>query len=142
MSFAPGQFITAQRLNRLQTKSYFSQASGSTPAGNGNISGTAINIPVETNGATAAFTYSASCYSVTGAMGSNSNTFAKWDVNTSPNFAVVQQAASTDKVTAANVWSTTISTAGTYTFQLGYNIVANSTMSVYTSMMVQIIEVA
>lgn len=142
MSFAPGQFITAQRLNRLQTKTYFSQNSaGITVVGSGNVGGTAISITVETDGATAAFTWTASCYA-TGLMASNASTFAKWDVNTSPTFAVVQQSANGDKVTAANVWSTTIPTAGTYIFQLGYNVVANSQLSIYTAMMVQIMEVA
>jgi hypothetical protein len=81
-------------------------------------------------------------YNVTGAMASAASTKAVWDVNSSPTFAVVQQSAAADKVTAANFWSTSIPTAGTYTFKLGYTVVTNSTFSIYTAMMVQIMEVA
>lgn len=142
MSFSPGQFITAQRLNRLQPKAYFSQNSAAiTVAGSGDVGGTPTSITVETNGATAAFVWTASCYT-TGAMASNTNTFARWDVNDSPTFAVVQQSANGDKVTAANVWVTTVPTAGTYTFKLRYTVVANSQLSIYTAMQVMIMEVA
>lgn len=141
MAFAPGQFLTAQRLNRLQSKSYFSQNSGSIGTGSGDVGGTPISITVETDGATAAFTWTGSCYA-SGAMGGNTNTQAWWDVNASPTFALTQLLTNLEKVTSANVWVTTIPTAGTYTFKLKYTVVANSTLSIYTAMMVVITEVA
>jgi hypothetical protein len=142
MSFAPGQFITAQRLNRLQTKSYFSQCSGTVAAsGSGDVPGTAISIPIETNGATATFSWTASTYYL-GLPSGASSTHAVWDVNSSPTFAVNQQQANTDKVTGANFWSTTIPTAGTYTFKLAYSTLTNTNLSIYTAMIVQIDEVA
>lgn len=143
MSFAPGQFITAQRLNRLQPKTYFSQASGAiSVVGSGDVAGTSMSIVVETNGATAAFTWSAAVYGATGAMASNSNTTVAWDVNTSPTFALVQHSAAADKGVAANVWATTIPTAGTYTFKMKYVVATNSVLQIYSAMMVTITEVA
>jgi hypothetical protein len=142
MSFSPGQFITAQRLNRLQPKSYFGQSSSNiSTVGGGNVAGTAVNITVETNGATAAFTWTCCTYA-TGAMTANNTTTAKWDVNLSPTIAVAQGATTNDKITSANVWVTTITTAGTYTFQLAYANQTNGNIQIYTSMMVQILEVA
>ncbi len=142
MSFAPGQIITASRLNRLQPTTYFSQASGTTAAsGSGDVAGTAISIPVQTNGATANFWWTCSNYD-TGVPGGATSTSVRWDVNASPTFAVSQQQAASDKVTNANVWSTAITTAGTYTFKMTYSTATNSTLSVYTAMMVTITEVA
>jgi hypothetical protein len=143
MSFAPGQIITAQRLNRLQPKTYFSQASGAiSTVGSGDVTGTAMSITTETNGATAAFTWSGAFYGVTGAMASNANTRVQWDVNASPTFALVQHSAAADKGVAANVWSTVIPTAGTYTFKMIYVVATNSVLQIYSAMMVTITEVA
>lgn len=142
MSFSPGQIITAQRLNRLQTKNYFSLSSGAiTSAGSGNVAGTAISITNETDGAGFAVTFSAAVYA-TGAMAANCNTFAKYDLASSSTFALGQWATNGEKGTVANVWSGTIATAGTYTWQLGYTVVANGQLSIYTALMVQIMEVA
>lgn len=143
MSFAPGQFITAQRLNRLQPKNYFSQCSGTVAAStSGNVAGTAISIPIETNGAVVNFSWTASVYQTGASTTGPSSTSAKWDTNVSPTFAVVWQQEANARVTAANFWSTTIPTAGTYTFQLAYSTLNVSTLSIYTAMMVQIMEVA
>jgi hypothetical protein len=149
MSFAPGQFITAQRLNRLQTKYYWSQSSGtlSGTSSGSDVTGTAMSIVVETNGASASFWWTAAIYAVT-SMAANANTQAFWDVNGSPVFALAQwQNASSpnslDKGLVGNNWSTTIPTAGTYTFKLKYTQVSGaSTLSPYTSLMVAITEVA
>lgn len=144
MSFSPGQFITAQRLNRLQTKAYFGQNSGAISAvGSGDVTGTLISITTETNGATACFTWTASVYATGNMLATgNTNTSAFWDVNQSPTFAVGQLTASSEKVTNANVWVTTIPTAGTYTYKLRYSNSTSGTLSIYTALMVQIMEVA
>ena len=142
MSFSPGQFITAQRLNRLQRKSYFGQSSGFiTTVSTGDLAGSVMSIAVETNGAIADFWFSAAVYA-TGAMTNSGSVKAQWDVNASPTFALGQYSASGEKGVSTNMWSTTITTAGTYTFKLVYNNVANSQLSPYCSLLVQIAEVA
>lgn len=142
MSFSPGQFITAQRLNRLQPAMYWSQCSGAISiVGSGDVTGTPTSITVQTNGASAAFHWTVAVYA-TGAMSANANTQAFWDVNSSPTFALAQHGANGDKTTAAANWLTTIPTAGTYTFKLRYTVVTNSQMQIYTSMLVVISEVA
>lgn len=149
MSFAPGQFITAQRLNRLQTKWYWSQNSGlqTATATGSDVPGSAMSIVVETNGATATFVWSAAIYALA-SMAANGNTQAFWDVNGSPVFALAQwqnnaTPASLDKGTVSNNWVTTIPTAGTYTFKLKYTIVSGaSNLSPYTALTVGITEVA
>lgn len=142
MSFSPGQIITAQRLNRLQSKTYWAQASGAIAgAGSGDVAGTSQSITVQTNGATASFVWTCAAYA-SGAMASNANTQAVWDSNGSPTYALCQWTANLQKGTAANVWSTTISTAGTYTFKLSYTNVANCSLATYTALMVTITEVA
>jgi hypothetical protein len=143
MAFAPGQFITAQRLNRLQSKTYWSQISGAitTVAAGADVTGTAISIPIETNGATAAFVYSGDLRAGA-SLASNINVEAFWDVNGSPNFALAEWKDASAKGVVCNVWATTVPTAGTYTFKLKYTNVANGSIGIYTSMMVTITEVA
>lgn len=142
MSFSPGQIITAQRLNRLQTKSYYSIASSTiTTAGSGNMPGTAQSITVETDGATFACSWTAAIYA-TAAMSSNSNIYAKYDLSSSSSFALAQFSANTEKATVANYWGGTITSAGTYTFQLFYTNQSTSQISAYTSLLTQIMEVA
>jgi hypothetical protein len=142
MTFSPGQYLTAQRLNRLQTKTYFGSASGAiTTVGSGNVAGTALAITTETDGATVACSWTAAVYA-TGAMGNNCNTYVKYDLGSSSVFALAQLTANTEKTTAANFWSAAIATANSYTFQLGYTVTANGSLAVYTSLMVQVMEVA
>lgn len=144
MSFSPGQIITAQRLNRLQPKKYWVQCSSAINpgAGSGDVPGTSQSITVETNGATASFWWSNVTYS-SGAMGSTGSiTRAQWDVNPSPAFNIYQSQTATEKGTNGQTWSTSIPAAGTYTFKLIYTNVTNSTIQVYTAMLVEITEVA
>lgn len=142
MSFAPGQIITAQRLNRLQTKTYWAQASATiTTIGSGNVAGTAISITVETDGATASVSWSTAVYA-TGSMGGTVSTNAKYDLASSSTYVLGQYATNGEKGISANFWSTNVATAGTYTFQLAYNVTSNGQLNSYTSMMVDIKEVA
>lgn len=145
MSFAPGQFITAQRLNRLQSKTYWVQASAFMPASASvvDITGATMPITVETDGATAAFFWSADNRS-SSIMGNNSSIRAMWDVNGSPNFAVYRSGVTGTPEAAAtfNTWATTIPTHGTYTFKLNGATQLNNTFQVYTSLTVIITEVA
>jgi hypothetical protein len=145
MAFSPGQFITAQRLNRLQPKTYWSQASGAVTGGAGtaaDIAGTPISITVETNGATAAMDWSVAVYA-TGAMGTGACVVrAFWDVNGAPTFALYDAQATNYRSTVSANWSTSIGTAGTYTFKLNGSVFTNSTLQIYTTLKVVITEVA
>lgn len=143
MSFAPGQFITAQRLNRLQPVTYWAQASAVVVASTAlaDVPGTSISITVQTNGASAAFWFHGHFYG-TGVPASNGSLQAVWDVNSSPTFGVGQPTVANEKYGAGNTWLTTVSTAGTYTFKLKASTSTNMTMPVYTALMVQITEVA
>lgn len=142
MSFSPGQFITAARLNRLQPAHYWAQASSAIGSvGSGDVAGTSMNITVQTNGATATMIWTAAIYA-SGLMSANANTNAVWDVNLAPTYALAQHSANGDKVTASANWTTTIPTAGTYTFKLKYTNVTNASMQIYTTLLVIINEVA
>jgi hypothetical protein len=141
MSFAPGQFLTAQRLNRLQPATYWVQAtSGLGASATVDVPGASMSIVIQTNGATAAFDWSYD-FRATGASGLASCQ-AFWDVTGSPAFAVARGATSTDGSTAYQNWVTTIPTAGTYTFKLKAVTSTNGGMNVYTALKVVITEVA
>jgi len=143
VSFAPGQYLTAQRLNRLQSKTYWTQNSANQVAGSYDpIPGTNTSITIETDGATVAFDWTAAVYGTTTAMASLTSVQAVWDVNTAPTFAVALFSNSTERVTAAANWMTTIPTAGTYTFKLKATVATNSTLQIYTTMKVVVTEVA
>jgi hypothetical protein len=143
MAFAPGQFITAQRLNRLQPKTYWAAASAVLPASSAlvDITGTSIPITIETDGATVAFTWSCSVYA-SGAMASSASARPFIGADGSPVFALGQWNVNTEKGSVANVWSTTVATAGAYTAKLVGSTPSNATLSTYTSLMVVVTEVA
>lgn len=143
MSFSPGQFLTAQRLNRLQTKTYWCAASGSVAASstNADVPGATMPITIETNGATVAMNWSSAFYAAGVAPIANANSRAFWDVNGSPHFCLAEFRTASEKVTASQNWMTTITTAGTYTFKIVGTTPANFTISTYTSLMVQVTEV-
>lgn len=144
MSFAPGQFITAQRLNRLQPVTYWAQASAVVVASTAlaDVPGTSISITVQTNGASAAFWFHGHWYASAASSVGNGSLQAVWDVNSSPTFGVGQPTTVNEKYGAGNTWLTTVSTAGTYTFKLKASTGTLMTMPVYTALMVQITEVA
>jgi hypothetical protein len=145
MSFLPAQIITAQRLNRLQPKTYWSQCSSAITGGAGttqDVAGTSISITTETNGATAAMDWSFANYA-TGVMSTNATLVrALWDVNAAPTYALYDAQAANYRATCSANWVTTIPTAGTYTFKLQANVFTNATLQVYTTLKVQITEVA
>lgn len=144
MSFSPGQIITAQRLNRLQPKTYWAQASGGISASQSGVDvpGTSMSITTETDGATANMWFFGHFYAGGSAPTTNGSIKAIWDVNSSPTFGVVDFRTANEKAVGANSWSTTISTHGTYTFKLNVTTPANMTMPTYTSLLVEILEVA
>lgn len=146
MSFAPGQFITAQRLNRLQPKIYWAQASGTTGPSvtTTDVAGTSIPITIETDGATVSMSWSGAVYAGATAGGLTSSATVRAFIGSdgSPLFALGEWRTASEKGTIANFWSTTVPTAGSYTAKLNTTIPANATLSVYTSLMVQVTEVA
>jgi hypothetical protein len=142
MTFSPGQFITAQRLNRLQSRTYWAQASGTTAAsGSGDVAGASVPLTIETDGATVAFHWTAAVYA-TGVMASNANVRAFIGADGSPVYALSEWKTNAEKGTVGNQWATTVATAGAYTAKLTYTTPALGTLSNYTSMMVTVIEVA
>ena len=144
MAFAPGQFITAQRLNRLQPKTYWAQASGTFPVSQTtqDIPGTSMSIVVETTGATIACDWSVSVYA-TGSAATSSSARAWFGSDSSPVFALSQSTGATgEKASVANSWLTTVPAAGTYTAKLVGTTQSNTTMSNYSSLKVVVTEVA
>jgi len=144
MSFSPGQIITAQRLNRLAPATYWAQASGGVAASSSGVDvpGSSMSITVQTNGATANMWFYGHFYAGASAPTTNGAIQAVWDVNSSPTFGVVDIRTANEKFTGANSWSTSIPAAGTYTFKLKVTTPANVTMPTYSSLLVQIQEVA
>jgi hypothetical protein len=144
MAFSPGQFITAQRLNRLQPKTYWAATSGvtTTVATNADVPGCTIPITVETNGATATFVWFSAIYASVGAMAGAASTRVLWDVNVSSVLTIGSWSTLAERGTPGQTWVTTIGTAGTYTFKMQYTMVANTAIQIYTAMTVVITEVA
>lgn len=144
MSFAPGQFITAQRLNRLQSKTYWAAASGGVAASQSGVDvpGTSIPMTIETDGATVSFVWIAAIYATASFTGATS-VRVNLNGDLSPTFALAEIKDAAAKVTAGNTWSTAIATAGAYTAKLVATTQANATISTaYTSLLVTVTEVA
>ena len=141
--FLPGQFITATRLNRLQPSTYWAQASASVNSGSGvDVPGTSMSIVVATAGAAAAFSWSGAVYATAAMTAGNIGLRPFWDVNGAPTYVVAQWMTASEKGSVANFWVTNVTTPGTYVFKLNGSVVANSSFAIYTSLMVQITEIA
>jgi hypothetical protein len=143
MSFAPGQFITAQRLNRLQPKTYWAASSATFPASTSltDVTGTTIPITIETDGATVSFSWAIAVYA-SASMASNASARAFIGSDSSPNYAIAEFKDAAAKASVANFWSTTVATAGAYNAKLVATTPANATLATYTSIMVTVLEVA
>lgn len=143
MAFAPGQFITAQRLNRLQPRTYWQSASGTFAASQTaqDIAGTSIPLTIETDGATVSFTWAIGAYA-TASLASNINARVIIGADSAPVYAIAEWKDAAAKGSVAQTWSTTIATAGAYTAKLQATTPANGTISVYTSLLVVVTEVA
>jgi hypothetical protein len=146
MSFSPGQFITAQRLNRLQPKTYWAASSATMgPSVSGvDVTGTSIPITIETAGATVSMVWSGSIYAgaTAGGMASNGNVRPFLGADGSPVFALAEWKTASEKGSIGNVWSTTVPSAGSYTAKLVTTLPANSTLVQYTTLWVVVTEVA
>jgi hypothetical protein len=144
VAFAPGQFITAQRLNRLQTKTYWAAASGTTPVSSAGVdmAGTTIPVTIETAGATVTISWSVSVYATAVTMASSGSARAFFGADSSPNFALFQDSDANAKGSVANFWMTTVAAAGAYNAKLVVTTPAQATMSNYSSILVKVDEVA
>lgn len=144
MSFAPGQYITAQRLNRLQPKTYWAQASGTFAASqtNQDVAGTTIPITIETDGATVDVSWAISISGAASPMASLASARVFFGSDSSPVYAVGQYATSGEKGSHAQFWATTVPTAGTFNAKIQATTPASTTFTVYTSIKVVVTEVA
>ena len=142
MAFSPGQFITAQRLNRLQPATYWAAANSTVGASatNTDMPGVTMSITVQTSGATAVFSWSTVFY-FTAAAGGIASSRVLWDVNVSPILVATQGPTANEKIQGAQFWQTTIGTAGTYTFKMQVTTPTNTAAQVYSSLLVTIYEI-
>jgi hypothetical protein len=143
VAFAPGQFITAQRLNRLQPAVYWAAASGTTPVSSSgvDVAGTSIPITIQTDGAQVDITWAISAYATAVTTGLASAR-AVLGADSSPVYSVAQFSAATEKTNSSNTWVTTVATAGSYTAKIVATTPAQITLSVYTSIRCTVYEVA
>ena len=146
MSFSPGQFITAQRLNRLQPKTYWAASSATMgPSVTGvDVTGTSIPLTIETAGATVTIAWTSAVYAgaTAGGMTVNSSCRPFLGADGSPVFTVAEWKTASEKGTVSNCWSTTVPSAGSYTAKLVVTVPANATMVTYTTITVTVTEVA
>ncbi len=144
MPFLSGENITAQRLNRLQPKSYWAQASGTVAASSSSVDvpGATATFSTEVAGATAIISWQAAFY-FTGVAGGLASVAPLIDgVTVSPNVALARQQASLDQIQGASSWQTTLAAAGSHTIKLRANTGTNTVVQIYTALQVMILEVA
>jgi hypothetical protein len=142
MAFAPGQFITAQRLNRLQPKTYWAQASGTTAVSQTNvdITGATVAVTVETDGATLRVDWNMTAQA-TAITGGQVSARAWIGSDASPVYTVAQFSAATEKAGTYETWMTTVPTAGLYTCKLVGTTPAQATIVSYSTITVTVTEV-
>lgn len=143
MGFLAGEDITAARLNRLQPKQYFAQASGTIPA-----SQTSVDIP----GVTVTFTTEMPNAIYTAHLVTDFD----WDVATSALsssrikvdgafpinlFAVAQMPSNVERATNGQNYRGVLGAAGSHTITSVATTSANNTINVYSSLLVVIYEV-
>lgn len=143
MSFLAGDLLTAQRVNRLQNKTYFDEATGILPASSTNVDipGLSITFTTETDGAKVNCIWSAD-FNLTGATTSLANTRLLLDgVTPSSNFATFQAGVATDRGTTGQTCEFTIATAGSHTIKMQGTTPANMTVDLYTALTLIVSEV-
>ena len=147
MSFAPGQFITAQRLNRLQNKIYRAKASSALSGvqSSADMPGATITFDTETNNAKAYVWWSCDARQSAATTGQVSCQPILDGATVADAFALFQGApgasSSGEKATVANTMDFTITTAGSHTIKLQLTQTANNQTNIYTSLMIMVEEV-
>lgn len=144
MAFAPGQFITAQRLNRLQPKLYRAVCSAAVTGtvSNADITGTNINFDTETDGAELRVTWTVDARNSGAGGGTQIAVSAYLDTSiTSDVFSLFQGSAASERDTGAQTWDTTVTTAGSHSIKLRVTQSANNTVQIYTNLSIMVLEV-
>lgn len=144
MSFSPGQFITAQRLNRLQPKLYRSVASSALTGGAANLDvpGSEIAFSTEAANATVRAMWNGDARNTGGGGGQQASYSALLDGSvTSDVFSLFQGSAANERSTVGNCWDTTIASAGAHTIKLKVTQGSNQTQQTYTTLQLWVQEV-
>lgn len=143
MSFAPGQFITAQRLNRLQDASYVAECSGTVAASqtNADIPGMTETFTVEADGAEAICSWSVD-FDLSGATTSPGTSRLLLDSVTAGTRILVYAAeVSTDRSLVTSFLSFTGLTAGVHTIKAQATTPANMTVNTQGTLHIRVKEV-
>jgi hypothetical protein len=143
VAFLAGENITAARLNRLQPRTYWAQASSTIGASQTNVDVPSATVTFTTDAANATIVVAwPAAFYFAGAAGGLSSVSVLIDgSSSSPMFAISQQSASTDKNQGMGVWQTTLATAGSHTVKLRGTTNTNTTVQIYTALSVTVYEV-
>jgi len=142
MAFAPGQFITAQRLNRLQNRVYFAEggvlAASST---NADIPSVTLTFTSETDNAIAHCWWTCD-FDLSGAQtGSGTSRLLLDGATSSTRFIAWSGEVATDRGQPANMDSFDLGTAGSHTIKAQATTLANMTVGQYCALRVEVEEV-
>jgi hypothetical protein len=144
MPFVPGDIITAQRLNRLQTATYRAVCTAvvSGAVTNADITGTEVPFTTETDNATVEATWSVDARNSGAGGGTQIATSVLLDgATTSDVFALWQGSAASERGNIFNQWIVDIPTAGAHTMKLRVTQSANNQVNVYSNLAVKVYEV-
>lgn len=143
MSFAPGQFITAQRLNRLQNQIYTVEG-GTIAAGAGtnvDVPGVTETFTTETNNAIAHCLWVID-FDLTGGVTASATSRLLLDaVTSSTRFIVWAGEVTTDRGQVAQVQDFTLPTAGSHTIKAQVTTSALQAIGPYCSLRIEVEEV-
>jgi hypothetical protein len=143
VSFAPGQFITAQRLNRLSPVSYTVEASGTVAASqtNADIPGVTQTFTTETNNATVDCIWTVD-FDLSGASTATATSRLLLDaVTSSTRFIAWAGEVATDRSVTTQLQSFVIPTLGSHTIKAQVTTNANQTVGQYSAMRLTVHEV-
>jgi hypothetical protein len=144
MAFAPGQFITAQRLNRLQPKidQAICSAAVTGTATNTDITGTNIAFDTETDGAQLRASWTVDARNTAGGGGTQIAVHAYLDTSIlSDDFALFQGSAASERGGVSASWDTTVTTAGSHSIKLRVTQSTNNQVNVYTQLSIMVLEI-
>lgn len=146
MAFLAGDLLTAQRINRLAPKPYFKQSTGNLAAGStgADVPGASITFSTETAGATVQCWWTTD-YDLTGATTTIGSARLLLDgVTNADAFAIFQvtSAGASDRATVSQVHQYTVPSTGSHTIKMVATVPANMIVNQYTTLMLQVFEVA
>jgi hypothetical protein len=143
MSFAPGQFITAQRLNRLQPATYTVEAAGTVAASqtNADIPGVTQTFTTETDNAEAECTWSVDWDNSGAQTGTGTSRLLLDGATSSTRFIAWAGEVATDRGIQTQIQQFIIPTAGSHTIKAQATTLANQTIGQYSAMRIVVNEV-